>query len=87
MIPRCMGNIFWFARAEWSLAENDAIKVASLVREVIKAKRMGGEVMHSNEHLGIEAWVVMFKEDMDKFEQEPSIKAYASSNPSIFIGK
>ncbi|KAH9669466.1 HXXXD-type acyl-transferase family protein [Citrus sinensis] len=146
MIPRCRGNIFWFARAEWSLAENDAIKVASLVREVIKAKRMGGEVMHSNEHLGfikdmeetwedsrsfvltsvvglpcyevdfgwgkpvwfsvgpfllldfailssssdgegIEAWVVMFKEDMDKYEQEPSIKAYASSNPSIFIGK
>ncbi|KAK9233427.1 hypothetical protein WN943_023677 [Citrus x changshan-huyou] len=146
MIPRCMGNIFWFARAEWSLAENDAIEVASLVREVIKAKRMGREVMHSNEHLGfikdmeetwedsrsfvltsvvglpcyevdfgwgkpvwfsvgpfllldfailsstsdgegIEAWVVMFKEDMDKFEQEPSIKAYASSNPSIFIGK
>ncbi|XP_024035873.1 vinorine synthase [Citrus clementina] len=146
MIPQCMGNIYRLVRAEWSLAKDDAIEETSLLREVIKAKRMGREVMHNNEYLGfikdmketwedsrsfgltsvvglpcyevdfgwgkpvwfsvgplllidlailtstsdgegIEALMVMFKEDMDKFEQEPSIMAYASSNPSIFIGK
>ncbi|XP_024035783.1 vinorine synthase [Citrus clementina] len=146
MFPRCMGNIFRLVRAEWSLAEDDAIEVTNLVREVIKAKRMGRDVMNNDEYLdfikdlyeawedsrsfpltsvvglpyyevdfgwgkpvwfslgpillpdiailssasdgeGIEALVVMFKEDMEKFEQETSIMAYASANPSIFIRK
>ncbi|KAK9230460.1 hypothetical protein WN944_023430 [Citrus x changshan-huyou] len=141
-----MGNIARLVRAEWSLAEDDAIEVTSLVREVVKAKRMGREVMNNDEYFGfikdmyevgedsrsflltsmvglpcdevdfgwgkplwfslgpillpdlailssasnsegIEALVVMFKEDMEKFEQETSITAYASPNPSIFIMK
>ncbi|ESR41174.1 HXXXD-type acyl-transferase family protein [Citrus sinensis] len=146
VFPRCMGNITRLVRAEWSLAEDDAIEVTSLVREVVKAKRMGREVMNNDEYFGfikdmyevgedsrsflltsmvglpcdevdfgwgkpvwfslgpillpdlailssasdsegIEALVVMFKEDMEKFEQETSIMAYASPNPSIFIMK
>ncbi|KAH9717997.1 HXXXD-type acyl-transferase family protein [Citrus sinensis] len=146
MFPRCMGNIFRLVRAEWSLAEDDAIDVTNLVRAVIKAKRMGRDVMNNDEYLdfikdlyeawedsrsfpltsvvglpyyevdfgwgkpvwfslgpillpdiailsstsdgeGIEALVVMFKEDMENFEQETNIMAYASANPSIFIRK
>ena len=146
VFPRCMGNIARLVRAEWSLAEDDAIEVTSLVREVVKAKRMGRDVMNNDEYLGfikdmyevqedsrsflltsmvglpcyevdlgwgkpvwfsfgpilfpdfailsstrdgerIEALVVMFKEDMEKFEQETSIMAYASPNPSIFLRK
>lgn len=34
---------------------------------------------------GIEALVVIFREDMDKFEQDRSIMAHASSNPSILV--
>lgn len=34
---------------------------------------------------GIEALVVMLREDMDKFEQDRSIMAHASSNPSILV--
>ncbi|XP_024037143.1 vinorine synthase [Citrus clementina] len=146
MFPRCMGNIARLVRAEWSLAQDDAIEITSLVREVVKAKRMGRDVMNNDEYLGfikdmyevpedsrsflltstvglpcyevdfgwgkpvwfsfgpilfpdfailsstsdgegIEALVVMSKEDMDKFEQEISIMAYASPNPSIFLRK
>ncbi|XP_052300018.1 stemmadenine O-acetyltransferase-like [Citrus sinensis] len=146
MFPRCMGNIARLVRAEWSLAQDDAIEITSLVREVVKAKRMGRDVMNNDEYFGfikdmyevgedsrsflltsmvglpcdevdfgwgkpvwfslgpillpdlailssasdsegIEALVVMFKEDMEKFEQETSIMAYASPNPSIFIMK
>ncbi|GAY67337.1 hypothetical protein CUMW_255680 [Citrus unshiu] len=146
MFPRCMGNIFRLVRAEWSLAEDDAIDVTNLVRTVIKPKRMGRDVMNNDEYLdfikdlyeawedsrsfpltsvvglpyyevdfgwgkpvwfslgpillpdiailsstsdgeGIEALVVMFKEDMENFEQETNIMAYASANPSIFIRK
>ncbi|XP_024037026.1 vinorine synthase [Citrus clementina] len=36
---------------------------------------------------GVEAWVVLYEEDMDKFEKNPSIMAHASSNPSILIAK
>ncbi|KAK9230468.1 hypothetical protein WN944_023438 [Citrus x changshan-huyou] len=36
---------------------------------------------------GVEAWVALYEEDMDKFEKNPSIMAYASSNPSILIEK
>nr|QXN66176.1 acyltransferase 1 [Boswellia serrata] len=32
---------------------------------------------------GIEAWVGLSKEDMEKFEQDPGIMTYASLNPSI----
>ncbi|KAK9233356.1 hypothetical protein WN943_023605 [Citrus x changshan-huyou] len=146
MIPQCMGNIFRFVRAEWSLAEDDDIEVTSLVKEVIKAKRNVSNVMNNIEYLGfmkdmneawedsrslaltsafglryyevdfgwgkpvwhsngsisvpngaflsdtkdgegVEAWVALYDEDMDKFEKNPSIMAYASSNPSILIEK
>ena len=36
---------------------------------------------------GVEAWVVLYEEDMDKFEKNASIMAHASSNPSILIAK
>ncbi|KAH9718019.1 HXXXD-type acyl-transferase family protein [Citrus sinensis] len=146
MIPQCMGNIFRFVRAEWSLAEDDDIEATSLVKKVIKAKRNESNVMNNIEYLGfmkdmneawedsrsltltsvvglryyeadfgwgkpvwlsigsvslpnaallsdtsdgkgVEAWVVLYEEDMDKFEKNPSIMAHASSNPSILIAK
>ncbi|KAK9230464.1 hypothetical protein WN944_023434 [Citrus x changshan-huyou] len=40
---------------------------------------------NSSDGEGIEALAVMSKEDMDKFEPETSIMAYASPNPSIFF--
>lgn len=51
MIPQCVGNIFRLVRAEWSLVENEANEQTSLVKEVIKAKRMGRDVMNNNEYL------------------------------------
>lgn len=48
-----MGSISRLVRAEWLLAEDDAIEVTSLVREVVKEKRIRRDVMKNKEYLGL----------------------------------